>query len=320
MRHRTATQKQQNGEKDSRCKTSYTAAEVMGGRGDEKREAATGTQLDLDARIAAYESKDDYSSRKAHNRRRGRTPKEKRKKEEADEQEQDHEEEDDGEEDESDDESDEKEIKMARKELAARKEIYRQLCERERKNQMRCIECAEQLRADGNDVAQYNARFPSSLFSFVSSFCERSRCGTRYDAAIDKAVTTFGPGGPTVEDFEFVVEMVRYRAEVRWRINEAASRELEEKLEQAKRARIAAEEAEEEAERLVKERHEAEALERERPLGKGAAPVGAGAVQGRREKGRGRRRLGPRLARPLIDARERKRTVTTANDANVDEA
>ncbi len=59
---------------------------------------------------------------------------------------------------------------MARKELAARKEIYRQLCERERKNQMRCNECAEQLRADGNDVAQYVARFPSSLFSFVSSF------------------------------------------------------------------------------------------------------------------------------------------------------
>ncbi len=146
----------------------------MSGRGDEK-EAATGTRLDLDALIAAHESKDDYSSRKSRNRRRGRTPEEKRKKEEADEQEQEHEEEDDGEEDKPDDESDgeidyEKEIEMARKELAARKEIYRQLCERERKNQMRCIECGEQLRADGNDVAQYVACFPSSLFSFVSSF------------------------------------------------------------------------------------------------------------------------------------------------------
>ncbi len=78
-------------------------------------------------------------------------------------------------------------------------------------------------------------------------------------------MTTFGLGGPTVEDLEFVVEMVRYRAEVRRRINEAASRELEEKLEWAKRAQIAAKEAE--AERQVKERHEAEALERKRPLG-----------------------------------------------------
>src|SRR3989344_2131600 len=69
-------------------------------------------------------------------------------------------------------------------------------------------------------------------------FCERSLRGTRYDAAIDKSMTTFGPGGPTVEGLEFVVEMVRYRAEVRRRINEAASRELEEKLERAKRARI----------------------------------------------------------------------------------
>ena len=96
----------QNDEKeDSKRKTSYTAAEVMSGRGDEK-EAATGTRLDLDALIAAYASKDDYSSRKSRNRRRGRTPEEKHKKEEADEQEQEHEEEDDGEEDKSDDESD----------------------------------------------------------------------------------------------------------------------------------------------------------------------------------------------------------------------
>jgi hypothetical protein len=159
---------QQNGEKDSRCKTSYTAVEVMGG-GDEKGEAATGTQLDLDALIAAYESKDDYSSPKSRNRRRGRTA------EEADKQEQ-----EDGEKDESDDESDgeidyEKEIERARKELAARKEIYRQLCAMERKNQMRCIDRAEELRANGNDVAQYAARSSSSaLFSFVCPASARS--------------------------------------------------------------------------------------------------------------------------------------------------
>lgn len=93
-----------------------------------------------------------------------------------------------------------------------------------------------------------------------------------------------------MEDHAFVAEMVRYRAKVRQRINEAASRELEEKLERerlAKRARIVAEEAEaerarqekvkqlrerkkrakverREKKRLAKERHEAEVRERER--------------------------------------------------------
>jgi hypothetical protein len=156
----------QHGEKeDSRRKASYAAVEVVGG-GDEKGEAAAELQLDLDALIAEYESKDDYSSRKSRNRRCG--PKE----QEGDEGEEGEGEEDDDEEEGSDDESDgeidyEKEIEKARKELAARKELYRQLCEIERKNQMRCIERSEQRRANGNDVAQYAARSSPSLFSFV---------------------------------------------------------------------------------------------------------------------------------------------------------
>ena len=116
--------------------------------------------LDLDALLAEYESKDDYSSRKSRNRR----PTQQGEGEE--------------EEKDSDDASDgeidyEKEIEKSREELAARKELYRQLCAIERQNQMRCIELSEQSRANGNDVAQYAARSSSSsppLFSLSFAF------------------------------------------------------------------------------------------------------------------------------------------------------
>ena len=153
----------QPGEKeDSRRKTSYTALEAIGGGGDEKREAAAELQLDLDALLAEYESKDDYSSRKSRNR----GPKEQEGEGEEDNEE--------AEEKESDDESDgeidyEKEIKKSREELAARKELYRQLCAIERQNQMRCIELSEQSRANGNDVAQYAARSSSSYSPLFSA-------------------------------------------------------------------------------------------------------------------------------------------------------
>lgn len=113
-------------------------------------------QLDLDALLAEYESRDDYSSRKSRNR----GPKEQEGEEEEEEKESD---------DESDGEIDyEKEIEKSREELAARKELYRQLCAIERRNQMRCIELSEQSRANGNDVAQYAARL-SFLLSFLSA-------------------------------------------------------------------------------------------------------------------------------------------------------
>jgi hypothetical protein len=150
----------QHGEKeDSRRKTSYTALEAIGGGGDEKGEAAAELQLDLDALLAEYESKDDYSSRKSRNR----GPKEQEGEEDNDKEEEEEKKESD---DESDGEIDyEKEIKKSREELAARKELYRQLCAIERQNQMRCIELSEQSRANGNDVAQYAARSSSPLFS-----------------------------------------------------------------------------------------------------------------------------------------------------------